>query len=69
MKEKNKPNIMKIENFCSFKDTIERIKSNAKGKNIFSNHISDKVLITEYSLTISSNSSEKKNQKVSKGPE
>ena len=47
IKKKNKWNLVKLKNFCSTKESINKMKQHTEWKNIFSNEASDKELISK----------------------
>ena len=67
-KKMDKLNIVKIRNFCVSKDTKKKVKKNPQdGKKMSSNHISDKVLVSEYIKNLNSTVKRQLNLKLGKG--
>lgn len=66
IKEKidNKSDFIKIKNVCSSEDIVKRMKRQADWKKIFTNHNSDKELISQIYKELSKFSNEKNGQLI-----
>ena len=67
IKKKDKLGIIKIKNFCVSKDTKKKVKKTHRMGKIFSNHTSDKVLVSEYIKNLNSTIKRQLNLKLGKG--